>query len=111
MGRNFKKKIIRAVSLVLAAALSVCMLSSCTPGEKRLYRFTDVYYDAFDTVISVIAYCESQQEFAALSERVHSEFMKFHRLFDVYNEYEGIVNAASMNRLARSRSLKNSSSF
>ena len=86
---------------MLAAALSVCMLSSCTPGEKRLYRFTDVYYDAFDTVISVIAYCESQQEFAALSERVHSEFMRFHRLFDVYNEYEGIVNAASMNRLAK----------
>lgn len=85
---------------MLAAALAVCMLSSCAP-KKKLTRFTDVYYDAFDTVISIIAYCESRQEFDALSEQVHSEFLRYHRLFDVYNEYDGVVNAASLNRLAK----------
>ena len=90
----------RAAALALATALTVCVFSSCA-GGKRLYRFTDTYYDAFDTVISVIAYCEDRKEFDALSARVHEEFVSYHRLFDIYHEYEGLVNAASLNRLAK----------
>ena len=86
--------------MALAMALAFCMLFSCT-GKKRLYRFTDTYYDAFDTVISVIVYCESEAEFKAISARVHESFMSYHRLFDIYSEYEGLVNAASLNRLAK----------
>ena len=88
--------------MALCVALLCTGLCGCSEKGKKLYRFTDTYYDAFDTVISVIAYCESQKDFDALSERVHSEFVRYHRLFDIYNEYDGLVNAASLNKAAGS---------
>ena len=100
MRKNHKPEIKKAVALALALIM-LCAFSSCTAKEAQLYRFTDTYYDAFDTVISIIAYCESQQEFDALSEKVHGEFVRYHRLFDIYNEYDGLANAASLNRLAK----------
>ena len=100
MGGNIKKKLIRAVSLAMCAALLCAGLCGCAEKGEKLYRFTDVYYDAFDTVISIIAYCGSQKDFDALSERVHSEFIRYHRLFDIYNEYDGLVNAATLNKAA-----------
>ena len=86
--------------MALAMALAVCMLASCTGKEGRLYRFTDTYYDAFDTAISIIVYCGSEKEFDDLSERVHSEFVRYHRLFDIYSEYDGMNNACTVNKRA-----------
>lgn len=90
----------RAAALFFCVLMFAAGLSSCAIGQPK--RFTDIYYDAFDTPISVIAYCKNEAEFKELSARVHKEFVRYHRIFDIYSEYEGLVNAATVNKAAGS---------
>lgn len=68
--------------------LSLCIvflyLTACTGAERREYTF----FGAFDTGITVIAYTKSESEFASLCSMAENEFMRLHRLFDIYENYE-----------------------
>ncbi len=84
--------------------LSICLcmamvlpVYSCTNPEKR---YSASYTDVFDTVVDFTAYCSTESEFRTVSESVHAELVRLHRLFDIYNEYPGVPNAAYINRAA-----------
>ncbi|MBQ8092285.1 MAG: FAD:protein FMN transferase [Clostridia bacterium] len=66
-------------------------------------KYTDVYTDAFDTVISFIAYADSPETFTEVSGQVHSLYLYLHKLYDRYNSYEseGIVNVYTLNEKAK----------
>ena len=53
----------RLVSMLLAGALCLSLLAACAPKKKELTRYSTIFYDVFDTVTQVIAYCESEEEF------------------------------------------------
>ena len=59
-----KSRITRMTAALLAAVLSLGLLVGCKP-KKELTRYTTIFYDVFDTVTQVIAYCESEEEFNA----------------------------------------------
>lgn len=100
----------KLITLLLTAALLLTMLAGCTApaspsssesGTKgQPQRFNTVFYDVFDTVTTVIAYAESQEEFDAQMDALHQDLAEYHKLFDVYNEYDGIHNLATVNRTA-----------
>lgn len=80
------------VAIIMLAALSGC---------KRLpSKRTYVIYDCFDTVIILTAYTDDERTFNEACEQVHEGFLYYHRLFDIYNEYEGMNNLALLNRNA-----------
>ncbi len=95
------KKIIACFTAVL---LSLALLTGCTaskkPAQAAPQRFSAPFYDVFDTVTTVIAYCDSQEEFDAQMKALHQDLTAYHQLFDIYNEYEGLVNLATVNRTA-----------
>ena len=57
-----KSRITRMTAALLAAVLSLGLLVGCKP-KKELTRYTTIFYDVFDTVTQVIAYCESEEAF------------------------------------------------
>ena len=65
-------------------------------------RFSAVYTDSFDTVISLIAFADSQETFNEWSSAVHELYLYLHKLFDRYNTYEkdGIVSVCEVNQRA-----------
>ena len=65
-------------------------------GNNECHTVT--YLDVFDTVTTITAYTVDANEFAALSDRIHSELVRYHRLFDIYHEYSELYNACSLNR-------------
>lgn len=88
---------VRAVSLLLAAAALFC----CTAcGVKDDGRRSFSLFDLFDTVITVTVFTHDDAEFMEAREIVEETFTHYHRLFDIYNEYEGITNLAVINRMA-----------
>ena len=96
-----KKNFLRLLSLALCAAL----LCGCTPAASSQAgpaRYSAVWYDLFDTVTTVIAYCDSQEEFDAQMEALHADLLEYHKLYDIYNEYEGINNLCTVNANAGS---------
>lgn len=60
-------------------------------------RYTTIFYDAFDTVTQVIAYCGSEEEFNAQAEALHEDLLEYHKLYDIYNDYDGVTNVKTIN--------------
>lgn len=95
----------RLVSTVLAFSLCLTLLTGCNnPASASevtasigAQRFSTVFYDAFDTVTQVIAYCDSETEFNSQMEALHADLLAYHQLYDIYNDYDGVVNVKTIN--------------
>lgn len=81
----------------LSAILFVAMLSvlcSCSKTEKR---YTATSFDYFDTVTNIVGYAATGEEFEKTKNHIFSELEKYHRLYDIYNSYDGIANIKTIN--------------
>ena len=85
----------RILSLILLLAL----LTGCTvqPGKPPLKQYQATFLDLFDTVTTVLGYAPSEAEFSVEAGRVHDRLLHYHRLFDIYNDYEGLTNLKTLN--------------
>ena len=91
-----KSRITRMTAALLAAVLSLSLLAGCKP-KKELTRYTTIFYDVFDTVTQVIAYCESEEEFNTQMQALHQDLIAYNQLYDIYNDYAGVVNVKAIN--------------
>ena len=57
----------------------------------------------FDTVTQVIAYCESEEEFNTQMQALHQDLIAYNQLYDIYNDYDGVVNVKTINENAGNR--------
>lgn len=78
------------------------MIAGCAPSTKEEYaRYSNQTVEAgFDTLISMIAYTKTPEEFAEYFDLMKSEYYHYHQLFDKYNAYEGINNIYTINQYA-----------
>ena len=83
--------------LVCLVTVLVLLLSGCSglPGRNKQYSKT--YLNLFDTVTTVVGYAESEAAFDAAAQQIHDELQTYHRLFDIYNDYEGLNNLKTVN--------------
>lgn len=72
------------------------------PGSADMNKYSTVFMDTFDTVISLIGYAENQETFDARAAETHAMYLHLHKLFDTYNSYadEGITSVFDVNRQA-----------
>ena len=78
--------------LWLVGALLV--LSGCGTGMQR-YEAT--YWDVFDTVTTVTGYAVGQAEFDAAAREIHDALLEYHRLYNIYESYDGLRNLKTVN--------------
>ena len=83
--------------LCLLLLCAILLLSLCSCGGLRKYT-ADTF--AFDTVISLVAYCENEEQFQSLRLVIFGRIQELHKKFDIYNEYDGLNNLCTVNRLA-----------
>ena len=89
--------ICKKLRLPVLSVLVLLLLSGCRPQQES-FRYT--YTDVFDTVTGITVFAASQEEAEQLAELLHEELLTCHRLFDIYQEHEGITNLCTVNRLA-----------
>ena len=87
----------RFVSALLAGVLCLSLLAGCASKKKELTRYSTVFYDVFDTVTQVIAYCESEEEFNTQMDALHADLITYNQLYDIYNDYPGVTNVKTIN--------------
>jgi len=92
---------------ILINLIVITLLFGCIPNEPKdpnetIYsRFSNQTVEGgFDTLISMIAYTESAEDFANYFNMMKNEFYRLHQLFDKYNEYPGINNIYTINKNA-----------
>ena len=65
-------------------------------------RFSVMFLDTFDTVISFTAFADSEEDFEEQAALVHATFQYLHKLFDCYHSYEEeeIISVYTLNERA-----------
>ncbi len=80
--------------LLICLFLSGCAGQGKAPEQKQ---YTATFLTLFDTVTSITGKAESQEAFSEKARAVHDSLLEYHRLFDIYNSYEGINNLKTVN--------------
>jgi thiamine biosynthesis lipoprotein len=60
-------------------------------------QYTATFLTLFDTVTSIVGRAESQEILMEKAQTVHDALLYYHRLFDIYNDYEGLNNLKTVN--------------
>ncbi|MGI5998761.1 MAG: FAD:protein FMN transferase [Lutispora sp.] len=66
-------------------------------GNIKYNKYSYEFLGVFDTVIQFIGYAENEQEFETMVKAGQERFEQLHKLFDIYNDYEGINNIKTIN--------------
>lgn len=89
------KKIIGTI-LGIAVILSITACTEKTEkNEYGKYRYN--FYGTFDTMIDMMAYVKTDEEFDEASDKAEAMFIELNALFDKYNDYDGINNIKTIN--------------
>ena len=87
----------RIISLLLITLL--IMLSGCS--KNKLTQYKETTFDVgFNTPFTLIAFTNSQEEFDELFEDMKVQVRFMNKLYDIYNNYEGINNIKTINDMA-----------
>lgn len=81
----------------LCFVLCLVLLTGCAPQRTQ---FSVNRLDLFDTVINLTAFCNSRDDFDAQAQKINEQLQRYHCLFDIYEEYEGIHNLKTVNDAA-----------
>ncbi len=82
------------------AALALCLCMTCGCASRVPQKYSRTWLDLFDTVITLTGYADSEAEFEKQARIAYDELQSCHRLFDVYNTYDGIANIKTINDCA-----------
>lgn len=93
------KKITKKIIAVFCIIAFIIPTSSCF--DSRIKPKSRIFYNCFDTVGVFYDYSGlDEDEFNKLADRVENSLIEYHRLYDIYNEYEGLINLATLNKKA-----------
>ncbi len=85
---------------ILAKILIIILILSILAGceKKPVYnKYEDTFFGTFDTVITVIGYAKTKEEFSSYMDTIKDRFEELHKLYDKYHNYEGINNIKTIN--------------
>lgn len=93
-GGKFVKKLI---AILLCGAM-VLALTGCGAEGSTIYEQT--WLNLFDTVTVVKGAAQSKEAFEETAQSVYDELLRYHQLFDIYNDYDGLNNLKTINDMA-----------
>lgn len=85
----------RLICLLLCGLL-LCSCASVAHGE----RYTASFLDVFDTASQLVIYADSQEEANHLAQWIYGELLRYHKLFDQYNDWPEVVGLYEVNEKA-----------
>ena len=91
------KKRLFVLFLISCIILQTLSFVSC---QKKTEKFSSHSFDYFDTVSTITGYAESKEKFDTISADILTELGEYHKLFTIYNRYEGFENLCTINELS-----------
>lgn len=90
-----KSRQMRQVFIILIIFVLLLSIIACQHQEKK--RYEAQFLRLFDTVTQIVAYRNSKEEFTGQVNQIYNDLEEYHQLYDIYHEYEGIVNVKVIN--------------
>lgn len=91
-------KFVKHIILMLICFILLGAMSCGRTAEPK----TKTYYEYFDTVCYISSYRENEneEEYSSICTDIESIMKEYNRVSDIYREYEGINNLATVNKNA-----------
>lgn len=87
----------------LAVCLTLMLVVSSSCAQQVTYeKHQHYFFGTFDTIITLIAYTQSADEFQTYAKLAEAEMYRYHEIFDQYHSYEGVRNLYALNHNATS---------
>lgn len=86
-----------AALLALAASAAMLYRARLASPGGGFTKYSESFFDAFDTITTVVVYAKSEAEFARYYSIAETRFRELHKLYDIYNSYEGVANMKTIN--------------
>ena len=85
--------------ILIALVLVAATLIGCAPAIQSpdTQQYTATFLDLFDTVTTIIGKEDSESVFRETTQTIHEDLLHYHRLFDIYNDYDGVNNIKTIN--------------
>lgn len=96
-GNLSTKRFAFTLAFLLTASL---LLTGCGARTAEPARYEKTFFDAFDTVTTVIVYDTSEKNAKAVLTRAHELLLEYHKLYDIYHAYDGMNNLYTVNQSA-----------
>jgi thiamine biosynthesis lipoprotein len=87
----------KKITAVLMSLIIIVSLFTGCQKEPEYSKYSDSFFDAFDTITIVVGYTKTEEEFKSYFEKIKERYLKLHKLYDIYNDYEGINNIKTIN--------------
>lgn len=90
----------KITAVLLCAALLFC--SGCGGIKKapEQNRYQAEFLSLFDTITSLVGYAESKEDFTEASNKLRDKLQEYHKLYTIYEDFEGINNIKTINDMA-----------
>ncbi|WP_330398567.1 FAD:protein FMN transferase [Anaerocolumna aminovalerica] len=85
------KKLV-TISLILTILITT---TSCSAKEQK--KYSAQFLELFNTITEIIAYSDSKEDFSAFAQLIYDNLEEYHKLYDKYNNYDGINNIKTIN--------------
>ena len=85
---------------IFSLILVVLLLTGCSapaPEADATQQYTATFLNLFDTVTTIIGRAENEAAFKANAQAIHDDLLRYHELFDIYNDYDGVNNLKTIN--------------
>lgn len=88
---NLIKKLV-TISLILTILITT---TSCSAKEQK--KYSAQFLELFNTITEIVAYSDSKEDFSAFAQLIYDNLEEYHKLYDKYNNYDGINNIKTIN--------------
>lgn len=87
----------KTICLLMILTILTLSLTGCEMGKNR---YQAQFLNLFDTLTEIIGYTETKEEFERNAQMIHDELKIYHQLYDIYEDYDGVVNLKTVNENA-----------
>ncbi len=87
----------KLIMIMIGAVLILCGCTAPAPKPLPQKQYTATFLELFDTVTTMVGKAESKEAFELRVQPVKEALEYYHKLFDIYHEYDGLVNLKTVN--------------
>jgi thiamine biosynthesis lipoprotein len=91
---KFRKYAVLLIAVIFVVSLPLS-LSGCEAAKPTRYEAT--FLRLFDTKTTIITYTDDKEEFSGQAQLIYDSLEEYHKLYDIYNSYEGLNNLKTVN--------------
>lgn len=88
---------VKEAAILVAAVILLCILAVHHDTPKEQTRYTATFLDVFDTKTDIVGYGTSQEAFMEEIDKLKEKLGYYHKLYDIYHDYDGINNIKTIN--------------